>query len=130
MLEYIFGMETIGERVKQARLLRGLTQKQLAQLIGRKQQTIQLIESNETKHSRYLLDIADALNVRYLWLLKRSGSMGLKLSKDKELLLSYYDSLSEANKQRLQDIAQELARLEGQRCTSTQSSHISSIPLS
>jgi HTH-type transcriptional regulator, cell division transcriptional repressor len=106
-------MDTIGDRVKYARMMRELTQEQLAQAIGVKQQAIQQIESNETKRSRYLPDIADALNVRYLWLLRKSGPMEAKslLPKDKEELLACYEAMSETDKQHFQAIGRSLAHL-------------------
>ncbi|EJL2011512.1 helix-turn-helix transcriptional regulator, partial [Salmonella enterica] len=46
-----------------------LTQAQLAELSGTKQQTIQQVESGLTKRPRFLVELAQALNVTPLWLL-------------------------------------------------------------
>lgn len=54
-------METISQRLKQKRTELKMTQAQLAEKAGMKQQSIQQIESGETKRPRFLLELATAL---------------------------------------------------------------------
>ncbi|MFG6025305.1 helix-turn-helix domain-containing protein, partial [Salmonella enterica subsp. enterica serovar Montevideo] len=49
-------METISQRLKQKRTELKMTQAQLAEKAGMKQQSIQQIESGETKRPRFLLE--------------------------------------------------------------------------
>jgi DNA-binding XRE family transcriptional regulator len=45
-----------------------MTQTQLAELVGMKQQSIQLIEAGVTKRPRFILEISKALDCDPLWL--------------------------------------------------------------
>ncbi|ELX9578604.1 helix-turn-helix transcriptional regulator [Escherichia coli] len=62
-------METISQRLKQKRTELNLTQAQLAEKAGMKQQSIQQIEAGETKRPRFLLELASALGCEPSWLL-------------------------------------------------------------
>jgi len=62
-------METLGQRVAQARMRKGLSQPELARAAGVSQGTIGNIESGARKQPRGLLSIASALGVRPEWLL-------------------------------------------------------------
>lgn len=62
-------METLSDRLKQKRIELNLTQSQLAELSGTKQQTIQQVESGLTKRPRFLVELAQALKCDPLWLL-------------------------------------------------------------
>ncbi|WP_414162855.1 helix-turn-helix domain-containing protein [Superficieibacter sp. BNK-5] len=62
-------MKTISDRLKDRRKSLSLTQEELANLAGVKQQTIQLIESGKTKRPRYLAELAKALDCESYWLL-------------------------------------------------------------
>jgi transcriptional regulator with XRE-family HTH domain len=62
-------METISERLKQKRSELNLTQAELAEKAGIKQQSIQQIESGATKRPRFLFEIASALQCDPSWLL-------------------------------------------------------------
>ncbi|EEQ0888884.1 helix-turn-helix transcriptional regulator [Salmonella enterica subsp. enterica serovar Bareilly] len=62
-------METISQRLKQKRTELKMTQAQLAEKAGMKQQSIQQIESGETKRPRFLLELATALQCDPGWLL-------------------------------------------------------------
>ncbi|CNC99586.1 MULTISPECIES: helix-turn-helix domain-containing protein [Yersinia] len=62
-------METISERLKQKRSELNLTQAELAEKAGIKQQSIQQIESGATKRPRFLFEIASALQCEPSWLL-------------------------------------------------------------
>lgn len=69
-------METISQRLKQKRTELNLTQAQLADMAGMKQQSIQQIEAGETKRPRFLLELATALKCDPSWLLY--GNLGNK----------------------------------------------------
>ncbi|MBN5205371.1 helix-turn-helix transcriptional regulator [Serratia marcescens] len=62
-------METLSDRLKQKRNELNLTQAQLAELAGTKQQTIQQVEAGLTKRPRFLVELAQALECDPLWLL-------------------------------------------------------------
>lgn len=62
-------METLSDRLKQRRTELSLTQAQLAEMAGTKQQTIQQVESGVTKRPRFLVELAHALKCDPLWLL-------------------------------------------------------------
>lgn len=61
-------METISQRLKARRYELNMTQTQLAELVGMKQQSIQLIEAGVTKRPRFILEISKALDCDPLWL--------------------------------------------------------------
>lgn len=73
-------MAGIGARVKRVRIERNLKLKDLARLTGLKYQTLQDLESGESKSSRYLLTIAKALLVDPNWLQTGEGSEQLKIN--------------------------------------------------
>ncbi|WP_312412325.1 helix-turn-helix transcriptional regulator [Pseudescherichia sp.] len=62
-------MQTIKERLKKKRLELDMTQAELAEKAGVKQQSIQLIEAGVTKRPRYLFELANALGCDPAWLL-------------------------------------------------------------
>jgi SOS-response transcriptional repressor LexA len=59
---------TIAERVKEERIKLGLTQAELAKLIGITQQSLQKIEDGKTQNPRKLLSLSKALNCTPEWL--------------------------------------------------------------
>ncbi|WP_312411605.1 helix-turn-helix transcriptional regulator [Pseudescherichia sp.] len=59
----------LAHRVKQKRAELSLSQTQLAQKVGMRQQSIQAIESGETKRPRLLIELAAALGCEAHWLL-------------------------------------------------------------
>jgi transcriptional regulator with XRE-family HTH domain len=65
----LFILSTIGQRVTDARKAKGLSQKELAELIGTTQQTITNIET-KSPDSRYYLKISEVLDVSYEWIVK------------------------------------------------------------
>ncbi|WP_336994394.1 helix-turn-helix transcriptional regulator [Lelliottia amnigena] len=67
-------MQTIKERLKKKRLELAMTQAELAEKAGVKQQSIQLIEAGVTKRPRYLFELANALECDPGWLLYGSKS--------------------------------------------------------
>ncbi|EPH2853645.1 helix-turn-helix domain-containing protein [Serratia nevei] len=66
-------MEDLSHRIKQKRNELNLTQAQLAEMVGAKQQSIQLIESGKTRRPRLLLELASALKCDAAWLLYGKG---------------------------------------------------------
>jgi len=62
-------VESIAERIKYRRQELRLTQSELADLVGIKQQSIHQIESGLTQKPRYLFEIAFALNCEIEWLM-------------------------------------------------------------
>ena len=63
----------IGERVRRVRQERGLSQEQLAELCGAKQQSIQVLEKGEVHRPRYVMELAKALKVNGDWLVHGEG---------------------------------------------------------
>lgn len=61
-------METISQRVKARRCELNLTQSQLAELVGIKQQSIQAIESGSTKRPRFIFELSKSLKCSAAWL--------------------------------------------------------------
>ncbi|MTI12394.1 helix-turn-helix domain-containing protein [Sansalvadorimonas verongulae] len=67
-------MEQLKDRLKYARTLRGLSQKQLAKTIPTSQSTVHDLESGRIKTSSYLVRLADVLDVDVRWLIDGLGS--------------------------------------------------------
>lgn len=59
---------TIGDRVKQKRIEKNISQSLLADLVGMKQQSISDIESGNIEKPRNIVEIAKALNCSVEWL--------------------------------------------------------------
>ena len=59
----------IGDRVRNARKAKNLTQSELARRIGQSQQNIQQLESGKVKQPRYLYELSEALDVSFDWLM-------------------------------------------------------------
>jgi len=59
----------INTRVRQRRIEMGLSQADLAQAVGVKQQNIQQLEDGTVSRPRYMHELANALNVDLGWLL-------------------------------------------------------------
>ena len=66
---------TLSERLKEARLARGLTQKALGDLVGVSQAAIQKIETGKANQTTKIVEIANALGVRAEWLSPGVGNM-------------------------------------------------------
>ncbi len=65
----------LSERVRLARKHAGLTQKELADIVGIAQTAISQLESGKTQRSTYLIQIAMACKVNTEWLASGEGSM-------------------------------------------------------
>lgn len=73
---YIADMKTtLAERLKEARKMRGLTQKALGDLIGVSQAAIQKIETGRANQTTKLVELANALKVKPEWLSSGEGSI-------------------------------------------------------
>lgn len=68
-------MSTLGERLRQARENKNLTQQEVAERAGMSQPTYYKIESGKTKRTTYLNDLARVLGVNPEWLATGQGSM-------------------------------------------------------
>ena len=67
-------MNTLAERLKYARESTGLSQQQVADIVGMKQPSYYKVESGKTLRTTFLNEIARALNVSADWLLTGKGS--------------------------------------------------------
>ncbi|MEH3412302.1 helix-turn-helix transcriptional regulator [Phytobacter diazotrophicus] len=73
---YIFDMKTtLAERLKEARIMQGLTQKALGDLVGVSQAAIQKIETGKANQTTKLVDLASVLKIRPEWLSTGEGDM-------------------------------------------------------
>ncbi|NJC47348.1 UNVERIFIED_ORG: phage repressor protein C with HTH and peptisase S24 domain [Xanthomonas campestris] len=68
---------TIGDRIKQARLSRGMTRPQLSEAAGVKYPTLAGIENNDQTGTTQLPALAEALNVNVRWLQTGKGPRDL-----------------------------------------------------
>jgi transcriptional regulator with XRE-family HTH domain len=68
-------VKTFSDRLKYARQLRGLTQQQLARMVGVSQSAIGSYESGQRRSTRALFKLAAALNVEAIWLNSGKGPM-------------------------------------------------------
>jgi SOS-response transcriptional repressor LexA len=64
----------LGIRLKQARLKKKLTQEELAEIVGIKQQAVQRIEAGKVRSTSYVVQLAKALNVSPEWLALGEGN--------------------------------------------------------
>lgn len=86
---------TIGERIKDARKQKGLTQAALAEKVTLKRNTIANYEIGIIEPSaRSLSDIADVLGLNEEWLKTGNGDMYKKLGPDEELDLIFQKVLA------------------------------------
>lgn len=77
---------SIGERIKEARKAKGMTQAELARLVNLKRNTIGNYEIDNIEPSdRSIIDICRVLNLNETWLRTGEGEMFLDLPPDKEL---------------------------------------------
>lgn len=79
------GMSSQSERLKEARLKAGLSQKQVAEAVGMKQPSYNYLEKNDKGGSAKLAEIAKVLNVDPYWL--RTGKTASDVDADVEKLL-------------------------------------------
>ncbi|MBS7782418.1 MULTISPECIES: helix-turn-helix domain-containing protein [Providencia] len=67
-------MNTLSERIKIRRVQLDLTQSELAEMVGLKQQSIQQIESGLIKRPRFIVEIATALQCDPSWLISGNSN--------------------------------------------------------
>lgn len=67
--------QTVGQRLRAARLLLGISQSQVAARAGVSQVSIQHLESGRNENSRHLIHLAEAVGVRPEWLLTGKNPM-------------------------------------------------------
>ena len=70
-------MTTAGERIKQLREGRGLTQQQLADAVGSKQTSVASVERRGSRSSKVLPRIAAFFGVNALWLAEGKGPQSI-----------------------------------------------------
>lgn len=81
---------TIGERMRDARKAKGLTQAALAEKVRLKRNTIANYKTNNIEPSeRSVFDICAVLGINEKWLLAGEGEMLRQLSEDEELELIF-----------------------------------------
>ncbi|MGB1876236.1 MAG: XRE family transcriptional regulator [Rhodospirillaceae bacterium] len=71
---------TLGARVRQCRLALSWSQAELASRIGVKQQSIDQLESGKVSRPRYIVELAESLNVPMDWLRHGKGQVHLSRS--------------------------------------------------
>lgn len=95
------GLENIpelSERLKYIRMIKGLSQIDLAAIAGTTQQAIQQAEAGKAKNPRYLHKIALALDIPYEWITMnmmpdkkdKPGPIGGFSEKGREVLETYF----------------------------------------
>lgn len=108
-------METPGQRIKAEREAKGLTQEQLAKMVGSSQSTIASLERRGSKSSAVLAKIAAALGLNALWLAEKKGPKYLndapELPPDEAALLDAYRRLPAGWAYYLRRKASELATI-------------------
>ena len=72
---YSIGMLTLGDRLKEARIKRKLSQTALSEKSGVPQQTIHAIENKKAKSTGHLFPLAKALRINPEWLSTGEGEM-------------------------------------------------------
>lgn len=87
--------ESLADRLKWARKRAKLTQQQLADVVGITQPTYSEMESGRSKTTALVASLADALNVRPLWLERGTGSPDTGAIR--ETPPAYRDSVNEAD---------------------------------
>lgn len=79
------GMTTQSQRLKEARLKAGLSQKQVAEAVGMKQPSYNYLEKNDKGGSTHLPEIARVLGVDVFWL--RTGESATKVDASVQKML-------------------------------------------
>lgn len=112
----------IGQKIKKARLERGLTQKELGEIIGVQKSAIAKYESGRVVNIKRstLQKIAKALNIRPSELIfsespKDAAELHVRIITDFELMeaIKDYYVLSEENKRMVRDLIRSLKKTEG-----------------
>ncbi len=91
-------MSTLGNRIKQAREFKGLTQIELSEMIGIKQQSLQSAECGDTAMPRKIKQIAEVLEVSLSWLVTGDGDMKTNKSEVDTKIVSMIGQLTKKQK--------------------------------
>ncbi|MBA7877235.1 MULTISPECIES: XRE family transcriptional regulator [unclassified Citrobacter] len=78
-------MKTFAERLNAAMTAAGVSQGQLAEMVGISQPAIQKMTSGKTNGSRKMVELANALKVRPEWLSSGIGDMRYEVNKDSSI---------------------------------------------
>ena len=97
-------------RAVTARTALGLTQQEVAGRIGVKQQSIDKVERGETKNPKFLVDLAEVLQVTPGWL---RGEAEDGLDAEERHLIAMYERLKPHDRQLLMDMARRLSSGQG-----------------
>lgn len=113
-------MNSIGRRIKEARLASGLTQQQLGDIVGVQKSAIAKYESGRVVNIKrdVLTKMAEALDVGLYWLIgieetaEGTADLHAKIALDIELVRSIksYYNLSESNQSMIRTLIKELAK--------------------
>ena len=110
---------TIGEKIKGARKMKGMTQEELGNIVGVQKSAIAKYESGRVVNIKRstLQKIASALNIRASELIfedspKESASFHVKIISDLELIdaLKDYYKLDSSNQQMIRDLIRNLVK--------------------
>lgn len=102
-------MTVYGERIKEARMLKGWSQKELADKCGTTQQTIQRYESGASEpQSTYLARVSKALDcsISYLLGIDDSAPTEIALSADELKLIQLYRSTDTRGRMTITSVAE------------------------
>lgn len=105
----------MADRIKQARLAKGLNQAQLAKLAGISQATVSEIETGTSKEPAaiHIWNIAQALRKPFRYLLTGVGAQdGLPDNAEEAELIVLYRNLNEANKEAWRASGEALLRIQ------------------
>lgn len=106
----------IGQRIKQIRSSKKLTQDDFAEIIGLTKNFISLIETgNRTPSDRTISDICRVFHVNESWLRTGDGEMFKPVNRDAELAAFLGDIMKDENddyRRRLLSVLQRLDRIE------------------
>ena len=93
----------LGERLKELRFKKKITQDELSEVLGVSQQTVGTWETNKAAPKLEMLKtIADYFEVTTDYLLERdNGETGLTLSEEQAKFLFYFDELDTTNQQKV-----------------------------
>lgn len=97
----------LGSRVKEIREQKGISQAQLAEKVGISQTAIHLLEQRDSRSSKFLVEIANALGISPSWL--SQGHEGITFSEeqtptdDDYVLIPQYDASAACGKGQLND---------------------------
>ncbi len=94
----------LGNRLKLARDFAGLTQAELGEKVGMKQQSIQAIENGETKNPRKINILAEKLDVNLNWLLTGEGTMKSHKSEFDTSIFSKIGKLTSEQKKEVSEL--------------------------